>query len=123
MRKRISAGHEGSREKMKKIAPTKNEKKTLKTKMERFDEGEGKRRERSGRASLMNIGREASYDGRIFLRPMIVRDPYKYVNEVYYSNVCRCASFEDRRTGREGAVTCTHAHQHLHELVIIPTSG
>lgn len=106
----------------KKIAPTKNEKETLKTKRKLFDGRRG-REERTERASLMNMAEKRPYDGRVFLRPMIVRDPYKYVNEVYYSNVCRCASFEDRRTGREGAVTCTHAHQHLHELVIIPTSG
>lgn len=46
---RISAGYEGDREKMKKIAPTKNERETLKIKRGRFDGGEEEKKGRRGR--------------------------------------------------------------------------
>lgn len=66
----------------------------------------------------MNMAEKRPYDGRVFLRPTIVRDLYKYVNEVYYSNVYRGVR-HSKIAAQDGAVTCTHAHQHLHELVII----
>lgn len=47
-------------------------------------EDKKRRKDREGESN--EYGRGASHDGRVFLRPMIVRDPYKYVNGVYYSN-------------------------------------
>lgn len=59
--------------------------------------------------------------GRVFLRPVSMR-AYKYVNEEYYIPACRRA-FEDLEEDEGRAVARAHVHQHLHELVIIPTSG
>lgn len=61
--------------------------------------------------------------GKVFRQPVTMR-AYKYVNELYYipTCACRCAPFEDLFVDKRRAVACAHAHQHLHELVIIPTN-